>query len=333
LARLPAPRGPITEYLFSELQSEAHELTDIPLPVDDALAGDDFHLALYSCYELHYAGWDGVDEMWEWEPSLLALRRRMEFAFEVALRSLVPRSCFDPAVPIPRQLKALEAEERGPALSRFIQNQATETQAREFVMHRSAYQLKEADPHTWAIPRFRNASKAAMVEIQYDEYGSGRGDRLHSALFQRSMDALGLDPTYGAYLERIPGVTLATVNLMSFLGLQRRFRGASVGHLAMFEMSSPIPNKRYAAGLRRLGFDGEAVEFFDEHVLADSVHETIALHDLAGGLAKEEPDLAPDIMFGATALVELEARFATHLVTSWSVGRTSLYSGADVTVG
>jgi hypothetical protein len=38
-------------------------------------------------------------------------------------------------------------------------------------------------------------------------------------------------------------------------------------------------------------------------------------------------------MFGATALVELEARFATHLVTSWSVGRSSLYSGSNVTVG
>jgi hypothetical protein len=63
------------------------------------------------------------------------------------------------------------------------------------------------------------------------------------------------------------------------------------------------------------------------------VHETIASHDLAGGLAKEEPDLAPDIMFGATALAEMEARFASHLVTSWSIGRSSLYSGADLSVG
>jgi hypothetical protein len=332
LARLPSPRGGITGYLFSELSGEPHELTDIPLPIDDALAGEDFHLALYACYELHYSGWDGVDPMWEWEPSLLALRRRLEFAFEVGLRSLVPRSCYDPNTPIPDQLKALERQERGPALSKFIQSQATLQQVREFLINRSAYQLKEADPHSWAIPRFRGASKAAMVEIQYDEYGSGRGDRMHSEMFRRSMDALGLDSTYGAYIDAIPGVTLATVNLMSFFGLQRRFRGATVGHLAMFEMTSPGPNRRYAAGLRRLGFDGSTVEFFDEHVLADSVHETIASHDLAGGLAKEEPELAPDIMFGATALVELEAAFASHLVTRWSVGRSSLYATADVRV-
>ena len=33
------------------------------------------------------------------------------------------------------------------------------------------------------------------------------------------MEAVGLDATYGAYLDPIPGVTLVTVNLM----LRRRF--------------------------------------------------------------------------------------------------------------
>jgi hypothetical protein len=51
-------------------------------------------------------------------------------------------------------------------------------------------------------------------------------------LFAQAMDELGLDSSYGAYLNRIPGYTLATVNLMSLLGLHRRWRGAIVGHLA-----------------------------------------------------------------------------------------------------
>ena len=38
-------------------------------------------------------------------------------------------------------------------------------------MHRSAYQLKEADPHTWAIPRLSGSVKAALVEV---EWGAGR---------------------------------------------------------------------------------------------------------------------------------------------------------------
>ena len=70
------------------------------------------------------------------------------------------------------------------------------------------------------------------------------------------MDAVGLDATYGAYLDQIPGVTLATVNLMSLFGLHRRLRGAIVGHLALFEMTSSVPEpalrqRPAAARLRR----------------------------------------------------------------------------------
>ena len=88
-------------------------------------------------------------------------------------------------------------------------------------------------------------------------------------------------------------MTLATVNLMSWFGLHRRLRGAIVGHLALFEMTSSIPNRRYGAGLRRLGFGEEAMPFFDVHVVADAVHESIAAVDLAGGLARQDRGSAP----------------------------------------
>src|SRR5919112_1705929 len=138
------------------------------------------------------------------------------------------------------------------------------------------------------------------------------------------MGGSALDPTYGYYLERWPGVTMATVNLMTGFGLHRRRRGAVVGHLAAFEMTSSIPNRRYGNALRRLGFGREATHFYDEHVEADAVHENIAAWDLAGGLAREEPEVAADILFGARALLELEARWATHLIGRWEREESSL---------
>jgi len=111
---------------------------------------------------------------------------------------------------------------------------------------------------------------------------------------------------------------------MSLFGLHRRLRGAIVGHLAMFEMTSPVPNRRYGAGLRRLGIEGDTLEFYDEHVEADAVHEAIAAHDLAQGLAVAEPGLAADVLFGAAALLALEDRFARELLGAWEVGRSSL---------
>ena len=142
------------------------------------------------------------------------------------------------------------------------------------------------------------------------------------------MAAVGLDGRYGAYVERLPGLTLATVNLMSLYGLHRRLRGAIVGHLAAFEMTSSLPNRRYGNGLRRLGFDADATDFFDEHVEADAVHEQVASWDLAGGLAAAEPQLGGDVLWGAAVLLELEARWARRLLGAWERGESSLLPAA-----
>jgi hypothetical protein len=325
---LPSPRGATTAALLHALRDPPHRLPTLPLPDGaDPLADEDLQLALYLCYELHYRGLPGVDERWEWSPSLLALRAALETPFEQALIEAA-----DPAAgPLPEPdefdvaLRAIEAADDGPSLSRYVEREATLEQVEEFVIHRSAYQLKEADPHSWAIARLTGAPKAALVEIQADEYGGGRAERIHAQLFADAMDALGLDSAYGAYLDVIPAPTLATVNLMSLCGLHRRLRGAIAGHLALFEMSSSIPNRRYASGLRRLGVDDPAATaFFDEHVEADAVHEAIAAVDLAGGLARAEPQLAGDILWGARALVVLERRWADSLLTAWARGESSL---------
>ena len=167
-----------------------------------------------------------------------------------------------------------------------------------------------------------------MLFRSADEYGGGCAERIHAQLFADAMAAVGLDSAYGAHLDRIPGITLATVNLMSLCGLHRRLRGAAVGHLALFEMTSSIPNRRYADGLRRLGYGARATAFFDEHVEADAVHEAIAAVDLAGGLARQQPGLTPDILWGARALVAVECRWAAHVLGAWEAGDSSLLAPA-----
>jgi hypothetical protein len=186
------------------------------------------------------------------------------------------------------------------------------------------YELKEADPHSWAIPRLSGRAKAALVEIQADEYGGGRPDRMHATLYAQTLCAAGLSDVPGEYLDRVPAVTLATVNAMSFFGLHRRLRGAVAGHLAALELTSTAPNRRYGTGLRRLGLGSDATEFFDEHVEADAVHEQIAVHDLCGALVEDEPELWPDVLLGAATAMELERRFADHLLGAWAAGRSSL---------
>ena len=321
--RLPAPRGPLSGAVVAALSGPPAPLS-LPRPeVADPLADDDLQLALYVGYELHYRSFAGVDERWEWDPRLLAFVAELEAVFEAALRQSVVIGAVAPDA-VEAELRRMVADDDGPPLSRTLERTASLEQFREFMVHRSAYQLKEADPHSWAVPRLAGRAKEALVEVQADEYGGGRPGRMHASLFAASMRAVGLDDAYGAYLDAIPGPTLATVNLMSLLGLHRRLRGGIVGHLAVFEMTSPEPNRRYGNGLRRLGFDRAATEFFDEHVEADAVHEAVAAHDLAQGLAVAEPELVSDILFGAAALLHLEARFAGHLLDRWAAGASSL---------
>jgi hypothetical protein len=328
MSALPNPRGPVSEMLFAGLRQPPHSLGSVPERIDD----EDLQLALYCCYELHYRGFEGVDDHWEWEPSLLAFRGELERRFEAELLELVGPPGEPPR---PEELDVLLRElmlaDDSPSVSTFLEREATAAQALEFMVHRSAYQLKEADPHSWALPRLWGRPKAAMVEIQADEYGAGRPEDIHAELFARSLEAVGLDSTYGAYLDQIPGVTLATVNLMSLFGLHRRLRGAIVGHLALFEMTSSVPNRRYGSGLRRLGFGQDAIEFFDVHVVADAVHESIAAVDLAGGLAHQDPRLGADVLWGARALLAIDGRWAEHLMAAWARDESSLRSeSADV---
>lgn len=346
--RLPLPRGDISDALISALAgnlglpetalAQAARLTsagDV-----DAAADEDIQLALLVCYELSYRGLDGVEDRWEWDPAVLALRALLEAAFERDIRAVVapenPLEFGDKQDDIDQALTRLLAADDGPALSRYLQRRATVAQTLEFIVHRSIYQLKEGDPHSWAIPRLSGRAKAALLEIQFDEYGGGRVERMHATLFANTLRAVGLDDTYGSYVDRVPATTLATVNLMALFGLHRRLRGALMGHLAAYEMSSSTPNRRYGDGLRRHGFGRAATEFYDEHVEADAVHEQIAAVDLCGSLVAAEPGLRGDVLFGAAAALALDNRFAASLLASWQQGCSSLripLSPAAGTVG
>jgi hypothetical protein len=324
---LPPPRGPRSAALIAALRAGAAPSplppsADPPEPLDD----DDLHLALYLCYELHYRGIAGAGADLEWDPAIIAFRGQLECQFERRLREgcCSERAEVQSQRDVTDELLRLAKEDGQPSLSRYLARHADIEEFTEFAMHRSLYTLKEADPHSFVIPRLEGPPKAALLEIQADEYGAGKPDRMHAAIFARTLRALGLDERYGAYLHALPGVTLATVNLVSLLSLHRRLRGAAMGHLALFESTSSVANRRYGNGLRRLGFGAVATDYYDEHVEADAVHDMIATHDVVGQLVQQEPTLAHDVLFGARALALVEDRFAAHLLQAWRERRSSL---------
>ncbi len=317
--KLPSARGPVSAALIDVLDGRGGTLPATPRFGD----AEDLHLTLFICYEFAYRGWDGVSDRWEWDPELLRIRAVAEEQFESTLHELAgPPAPVDPAT-VPGQLREI-VEADGPSLSGHLRARATREQFREFVTHRSVYHLREADPHTYVIPRLAGKPKAALIEIQLDEYGGGDLPRMHQELFKKTMHWFGLDLTYGAYVDSVGAATLASNNMMSLFALHRRNRGALIGHLAAYEMTSTQPNRAYGNGLRRLGGDPDATAFYDEHVEADAVHEQIAAYDLAGSFATAEPELAGDVLFGARCAMAWDAHWAGEILAAWDAGRSAL---------
>jgi hypothetical protein len=191
-------------------------------------------------------------------------------------------------------------------------------------MHRSIYHLKEGDPHAWVIPRLQGKAKAAVVAVEFDEYGGGRADRAHARLYANLLHGAGLSSGYLSYLDDVTPHVLMIVNLMSLLGLHRGLRGGLVGQLSAAEITSAPSAHRLAQALRRLDADPACIEFFTEHVEADAVHELVMRHDVVGDLLDREPELAADVVFGVQATELLEQRFTDHVLGAWQTQRSSL---------
>jgi hypothetical protein len=323
---LPHAVGPLSSAVIDTLAHGRPALharpIDVPLCEADPY-GLDLQLALYTCYELHYRGFAGVNPRWEWNPALLHVRGRLEDAFLSAVRHDIGE--IGPDETAADAMDALSVEPvDGTGPSYYLRDTGTWKQMREYFVHRSLYHLKEADPHAFAIPRLIGQAKASFVAIEYDEYGAGRVERVHQQLFADLMDAADLDPTYLAYLDDVPADALASVNLMSLFGLHRELRGAAIGHFASTEITSSPGARRLVDALGRMGAPEPCVHFYREHVEADAVHEQVVRTDVVGDLVAREPDLDRDVVFGIRARDVVEDRLATHVMACWQAGRSSL---------
>lgn len=303
--RIPTPCGPVSRAVHDHLASgrPLPDLPDAPAPTTR-----DHALALWTLHELAYRGFDGVDPDLEWSPDVLRLRNRLSRDLEAWLRQQLATS------QLPRTVEELvDADGEAPGVARFVRERATVDDVRRVLVQRSVYHLKEADPQCFVLPRLEPAAKAALTELQYDELGDGDPARVHQHLFAEAMEAVGLDPTYGAYVDEAHEETLTLNNAISLLCLHRRLRHAALGHLAAFEATSALPSADMVRGLQRVGLPEAVWRYYDEHVEADAVHEHLArtICDLTTG---GDPDLEREVLFGAFVCVLLEERCARRLV-------------------
>jgi hypothetical protein len=338
----PRPRGETSAALIELLGDPPGTALEVlaglmlaargPSPAADPLSDADLQLSLELLYGVHYQDAAWVDDGWEWDPDLLRLRSVLEERLELPLLArvspdvdaLLEQASRSPQPLAPSQLlsRLVEADD-GPSVPRFVQRHATTDQLRDLVAQKSLYHLREADFQTWQVPRLRGASKEALLQIQVDEYGCGHPGRLHQQMYAGLMTQLDLRSGVLDHLDDALPEALALGNTLHLFGLHRRHRGRSMGQLAAIEMTSSIPCRRLSQGLQRLGFPEETRAFYDEHVLADALHEQLASVDLVGSLVAEEPAQLRPVLEGAAAYLYTEGRLASTLLARWTADATA----------
>jgi len=286
----PRPRGDLSATVLETLRGVPDSWPDALPPADGA---DDAALTLWAMYELHYRGFDDVDDAWEWHPGLLGARAGLERDFEAELRRRHASAAARPEGDLSEALFAYVAAHDGPSVSGFVQRRATRDQILELLRARSVYALRESDPTAWLVPRLGSQVQAALMSLQYDEYGGGDAARVHARLFARGLETSGLSPEFGTYLDLATTEVLEQNNAMSLLG------------------------RRMAQGLRRLDFPDEMVAYYEEHVEADAVHEQLAVREICAPLVADEPDQRDEVFFGAFVCLDSEARVAGRLLQQW----------------
>ena len=314
---LPVPAGPNSTAARSALLTgTTGSLIESIDPFDR-----DTQLAWFMLNEASFGGWADVDDTAEWDPAVVALRRQIEDWFERTID--VDRDVVDAVELVNATLSA-----EGPSMSRFLADYGTTIQVIESLMLRYPYQSKEADPHTFAIPRLTGTVKRALCEIQAGEYGVGHRST-HAELFISALRAI--EPRAKSFvLDRLPGVAYATSNLVSMGGLNRARRGIAVGQLALFEMDSVVPNGVMVQTCDRLELPAATRRFFEVHVMADVEHEAIAQQAFLIDYPIREPDQIPNILFGVRAQHAIDSALAHHAVRAWSNGLSALDGADDV---
>ncbi|NML31729.1 iron-containing redox enzyme family protein [Paraburkholderia antibiotica] len=153
--------------------------------------------------------------------------------------------------------------------------------------------------------------KMEIAKNYYDEMGCGDASGVHTYLFSKTLDALGIDSDYvnGTLLpdSRVSG------NLSACLVLSQRHHYKAVGYFGVTEYLAPRRFKDLVAGWRRLGLPEEGIAYHDLHIRIDAIHGRAWLDNVIRPLVDHDPRVAREIALGALIRLNSSARYLDKL--------------------
>ena len=158
--------------------------------------------------------------------------------------------------------------------------------------------LVEASQLSRMIGGVGNHIQAMLTKILIEEYGGGKLARKHSSFFSAMLNEFGMKTTPESYFDIVPWEVLANINHSFTLCERKRNYLRYIGSLLYFEISVPAAFQNYKIAGERLGFNEQAICYWDVHIKEDLRHGQWMLNEVALPLIDRYEDSAWEIVLG-----------------------------------
>lgn len=153
--------------------------------------------------------------------------------------------------------------------------------------------------------------KMEIAKNYYDEMGCGDEAGVHTHLFSKTLDALGIDADY-VKSTLLPDSRVSG-NLSACLVLSPRHHYKAIGYFGVTEYLAPRRFKDLVAGWRRLGLPEDGIAYHDLHIRIDAVHGRAWFDDVIRPMVDRDPRVAREIALGALIRLNSSARYLDKL--------------------
>jgi pyrroloquinoline quinone (PQQ) biosynthesis protein C len=250
----------------------------------DHAARDQLHRGLLACYQMHVRlPHHGMAEN-QFHPVAMRLMSVLEGAWERDLLARARRSAHR-AVGDALTEAALPADPDAFAewfkraafthplyehpLYAYLAGEATREQLERFLRLEAAGEAAFDDLVALGQVGTRGEVKIEMGRNYWDELGNGKSHAVHTHLFHRLTDALGIEAPEA---DELPWQVLNGVNVMLWSCIPRRNAFRAQGTLGAVELLAPQRCTRLTTAAERVGIPKKAMIYYAAHAIVDIGH-------------------------------------------------------------
>ncbi len=180
----------------------------------------------------------------------------------------------------------------------FLSSEASRPQLERFLSFEAAGEAAFDDLVALGQVGTRGEVKIEMGRNYWDEMGNGKVHAVHTHLFHRLIDTLGISVPAA---EELPWQVLNGINLMLWSCVARRNAFRAQGTLGAVELLAPQRCTRLTTGARRVGIPKKAMVYYAAHAIVDIGHAEGWLDHVVGPQVAAVPEARVGIAEGLLA--------------------------------